>query len=1116
MKNYLKFMLTAFVLMAVVSCAKEEVADPNPENGVQENVTLVPMTITVVGDDSAKLGLKTDVADNLTSVVWCEDDEIAVFDKGGNKQRFEIVSHSGNTAVFEGQVEEGTTDFYAVYPYEAAESYNVSSREIVANALSSQTLSESGKVAPGALLTLAKGKRGEPLVFKHALGLIRFDITRGDVSEIYLDGTALAGKATFSFDAEGNPEVKSVDEASETVALSGSFVEGGSYFIPVLPGTTETGNFHITIVTADGKGLVATHPGSVTVPRKGGFYLEDRNTNFTESFLIKDAATLKTFLADAKNYVAGQHATIIKDIDLTGETITSAASFKGVLNGRNHSIKNWTSNATALFTTYSGAVKNLVLDSSCKLTPPTGNGKFGFITKEVGSYGVMENCVNNASINFATTTIAQVYLGTLVGVSYGTIKNCVNNGKINISVSGNVTANCALGGLAGYVNTNTQFTNKGEAYAYAFIDCKNTGDITYTVNGTVKNLILGGVAGGTSYGAISAAVFKGKAKGCVNTGNISYTFKNGGALTNGNAGSGNYNNVGGVFGYWEGSIENCVNGVSTDNTKAKVSLVSPTSTSVATSTRQAVGGVVSFVLHNVTSCTNYGQVNLVCSSQTGGAESNGTGIQGYPSAGGVVAQVGSVEEDGQSKYKVSDCHNYGALDFQMWMGSGIITNYLMGGVIGYSKVAVENCSNNGQMNVYTMVQTGYLGGVAGYLDYTATGLSNAGKLDFTFERVVDASKQLAGNVTAGGITGRTAISLTDCTNKGDMTVTIKSSDLTHAQAKFGGVAGDKPTGVFDRVYNEGNITINQNAKPSVVFGGVAGWLTGSIEVTDAKNSGNLALNTKESTDKHWCGGVFGYMDSNVKISGCVNEGAVSVNVNNTNSQCFIGGVLGNANTAGKTFTNCENSGQLTFNLPETTQTGFFYLGGLVGANAGHTYVNCKNTGNINYAGVGKIRLGGLVPYTNTTFAGTVKCNITAKCTGKDFSEVGGVVGYHSGSPVDNTTFEGTINTSGSTKKVYTGGIVGKTAGSGQKYNGCKFSGSLISAEGNNVPGFYSGGLQNDKTTNVFGNTTKCVVGKGSSINGAVVTELTKENLVSQTSDSGTYVSYATLTNIVIE
>ena len=1104
MKKTFKYMLAAFAVVTAVSCA-QELDDPNAIP--QEDVELVPMTITVGGET------KTTVGDDDKSLNWCEDDVIAVFDKTGTAREFKIVEGTcnGKTATFEGLVAAGSTDFTAVYPYSAAVSVSAEG-VITATAADAQVL-DGGNLADGATLSVAQFKKNDAaFTFRTAIGYLRVDVDKEDVTSIIVNGTNIAGQATFN--AAGELQEVKDGKGQVTITPAGETFAKGSYYVTLLPGTTPANQFDITFVRTATTGAVMTATREVTIPRNAGFFVAE--TKLAESFLIKDAASLKTFLSKAPEYTTGQLATIVNDIDLTGETLTSASSFKGTLDGRGHSIKNWTSNATALFTTYSGTVKNLVLDSSCKLTPPTGNGKFGFITKEVGSYGVMENCVNNASINFATTTIAQVYLGTLVGVSYGTIKNCVNNGKINISVSGNVTANCALGGLAGYVNTNTQFTNKGEAYAYAFIDCKNTGEITYTVNGTVKNLILGGVAGGTSYGAISAAVFKGKAKGCVNTGNISYTFKNGGALTNGNAGSGNYNNVGGVFGYWEGSIENCVNGVATDNTKANVSLVSPTSTSVATSTRQSVGGVVSFVLHNVTSCTNYGQVNLVCSSQTGGAESNGTGIQGYPSAGGVVAQVGSVEEDGQSKYKVSDCHNYGALDFQMWMGSGITTNYLMGGVIGYSKVAVENCSNNGQMNVYTMVQTGYLGGVAGYLDYTATGLSNAGKLDFTFERVVDASNQLAGNVTAGGITGRTAISLTDCTNKGDMTVTINSSDLKHAQAKFGGVAGDKPTGVFDRVYNEGNITINQNAKPSVVFGGVAGWLTGSIEVTDAKNSGNLALNTKESTDKHWCGGVFGYMDSNVKISGCVNEGAVSVNVNNTNSQCFIGGVLGNANTTGKTFTNCENSGQLTFNLPETTQPGFFYLGGLVGANAGHTYVNCKNTGDINYEGVGKIRLGGLVPYTNTTFAGTVKCNITAKCTGKDFSEVGGVVGYHSGSPVDNTTFEGTINTSGSTKTVYTGGIVGKTAGSGQKYNGCKFSGSLIGATGNNVPGLYSGGLQNDKTTNVFGNTTKCVVGKGSSINGAVVTELTKENLVSQTSDSGTYVSNATLTNIVIE
>ena len=79
-----------------------------------------------------------------------------------------------------------------------------------------------------------------------------------------------------------------------------------------------------------------------------------------------------------------------------------------------------------------------------------------------------------------------------------------------------------------------------------------------------------------------------------------------------------------------------------------------------------------------------------------------------------------------------------------------------------------------------------------------------------------------------------------------------------------------------------------------------------------------------------------------------------------------------------------------------------------------------------------------------------------------------------------------------------------------------FKGSLIGAEGNNVPGLYAGGLQNNEKTNVFGNTTKCVVAKGSSINGVEVTTLTKENLVSQASNDGTYTSSATLTNIVIE
>ena len=1012
MKNYLKFMLTAFVLMAVVSCAKEEVADPNPENGVQENVTLVPMTITVVGDDSAKLGLKTDVADNLTSVVWCEDDEIAVFDKGGNKQRFEIVSHSGNTAVFEGQVEEGTTDFYAVYPYEAAESCNVSSREIVANALSSQTLSESGKVAPGALLTLAMGKRGEPLVFKHALGLIRFDITRGDVSEIYLDGTALAGKATFSFDAEGNPEVKSVDEASETVALSGSFVEGGSYFIPVLPGTTETGNFHITIVTADGNGLVATHPGSVTVPRKGGFHLEDRNTNFTESFLIKDAATLKTFLADAKNYVAGQHATIIKDIDLTGETITSAASFKGVLNGRNHSIKNWTSEGVSLFTSVAGHVHNVKIDASCKVTAAAGKD-YGLFVGKLEPKAVLQDCENNADISLATGELPGSRIAAFVGKNDGLIKNCVNNGNINIECAkrGGVIY---IGAIAGHSNPRNQIASGDEITfdnVLGFDGCINNGDVTF--KSTTGNYLY---VAGISHSTISALSNSGAAvaessiwarcnfKDCVNNGDITVTVTNGGSMEDnaGTAGSGNYTNIGGCVGFTHGELRNCDN-------YGKVTLKVPTNESSACMSRPAVGGVAGFVWKSLTDCDNYGKMYVKGTFAGGGTDNAGAGNCPNVALAGVVAQVGPFA-NGTVNDEVKNCHNHGELEFHTWMANNG-TSFYHGGVAGFARAVMTNCSNNATMTVVSKGAKNHTGGVAGQMVLASTGLHNYGKVNATYLRTATAhAKQISDATYVGGVVGYASQNLTTATNNNVVTVSVPNS---YKQSFFGGVIGCAPA---DKTYN-----------------------------------------------------------------GLVNNKAGKLNV---------------------TIDTCSDG-------------SFYYMAGIVGTNGGETYTNCKNFGDMTYVGAAKIRLGGIAPYTNKTTTAVVECDITAKCTGYDFSEVGGVIGYSSNATVTGTTFKGNINTSGSTKKVYTGGILGKSNAK-HNFNNCLFSGTLTTETGNNAPGLYCGGLQSNNYSYTFGNTTKCVVGAGSKINGVEVTTLTKENLISQVNDAGGFASTATLTNIVIE
>ena len=831
----------------------------------------------------------------------------------------------------------------------------------------------------------------------------------------------------------------------------------------------------------------------------------------TKVYEIKNATDLQSFLLLTKEYTAEETVTITSDIDLEGVELISGTTFIGTLDGGGHSIKNWTSNGASLIKTLGdgGRIKNLNIDKSCSLIPAR-TGNFGFLAQTSNKFSIVENCVNNADIDLNAETVDAFRIASLVGVSYGTMKNCINNGDITINVSGNATNKSYLGGLVGYANIDTQFKEMGEGYDVAFDGCTNNGDIVYSVNGTVNYLNMGGVAGGTSHDPIATAYFKGHAKGCTNTGKVSYTFKNGGSLENnvGNEGSGNYTNVGGVFGYWEGSLEECTN-------RGDVSLVFPTSDTKACASRPAVAGVCAFVMQKMTGCDNYGKVYMKGSSAGGGEANAGNGISAEVCAGGVVAQIGA--KTLEDSFVLSDCHNYGELDFKAWMASGNGTGFNLGGVAGYCGVPAQDCSNNAKMTAESKGAYLRLGGVIGKTGQPASKLTNNGELEFTGIRT-SGTKQIGSELSFGGVVGSYSVSLTDSKNARNMTVTIESSDNGHAQALIGGVVGGKSSGILDKVYNEAAVTVNQNAVKSVVFGGVASWITGSVKITEAKNTGEISFNTVQMTGQLWCGGIAGYMDGEATMSGCTNDGPVSVVAQTSlTGQSFFGGVLGARADKNVTFNECVNKKTLTVKIPSSgTNDGFYYFGGVVGANKGHTYSNCANYGDIIYEGAAKIRIGGIASYTNKVATGVVRCNITAKCTGYDYSEIGGVISYTSGSEVKGAKFEGTIDTSNSTKKVYTGGIIGKMAGEGQKYNDCMFKGSLIGAEGNNVPGLYAGGLQNNNKTNVFGNTTKCVVAKGSLINGVEVTTLTKENLVSQASNDGTYTSSATLTNIVIE
>ena len=1045
MKKTFKFILAAFAIVTAASCA-QEIEDPDALP--QEEVELVPMTITVGGEAT-----KTTVGEN-NAINWCADDEIAVFDNTGAARKFTIVEGTleGNTARFEGEVAAGSTDFTAVYPFSAAVS--VADGAVTVNTPDVQVL-DGATIADGATVSVAQfTKDNAEFTFKTAIGYLRVDVKEADVTSIIVKGTNIAGQASFNAAGELQSVVEGKNQVTLTPAAGEVFTNGTSYYVTVLPGKYAAEDFSITLVRETELAAELAATKEVTILRNQGFFLDSGKLSY--KFVIKDAQTLQKFLDNAADYTAKDKAEIVNDIDLTGVTLTSAESFKGTLDGGGHNLKNWTSNATALFTIYSGIVKNIILDSSCKLTPLTGKEQFGFIAKTISKFGVMENCVNNADIVYEASTMGKTFWGSLVGVSYGTIINCVNNGDITISISGNVTDNCAIGGLVGYINVMDQFADKGDEYKIAFDNCKNYGNITYTVDGTVKYLIMGGVAGGTSYNTIATAVFKGIAKDCLNEGNISYTFKNGGVLDDdkGSLAEGNYTNVGGLFGYWEGSIENCVNGAMADNkvdvTKGNVSMVFPTNESKACASRPAVAGISAFVLQNMGGCTNYGKVYVKGTSSGGNVANSGSGVTGEVCAGGVVAQIGP-SGDG-SQFSLSNCHNYGELDFNTWMASGNGTGYNHGGVAGYCKVSMSDCSNHGKMTVVSKGSYNYTGGVVGQAVYAGNSLKNHGDLNFTFKKTTSGSNQIKNNLHVGGVIGRCSgvnkvINLSN--EAGTMTVTAVSVD---------GIA----------------------ALPHVA--GVVGYYEGSATMEDCTNMASIEFTSPRQT-----------------------------------GQMYLGGILGRSTDTKRTYLRLKNYGSINATVLTSSNGSFNYIGGVAGTDRqNQTYSYCENYGNIGFEGVMKMRIGGISAYMNQTANNSiVKADITAKCTNNNYSEIGGVVAYTAATSLNDWTYEGSIDTSESTAKVYTGGLLGKSNGK-SNFNGCSFKGEIKTAEGNNAPGLYVGGLQADKLAMTFGNSAQCTVASGSKLNNSEVTQLNLNNLVSQSSDSGTYTSTATLTNIIIK
>ena len=637
---------------------------------------------------------------------------------------------------------------------------------------------------------------------------------------------------------------------------------------------------------------------------------------------ITDAEQLSRFFSEIAEQAGNSDVyTLENDIDMTGYDIISAKNFAGTFDGKNHSIKNWSNGGEPLFQINEGTIKNLVIDAGCQLSIIPGT--LGFIAAT--NSGTIEGCVNNADAICDSDLTEVTYFGAIAGRSTGLVKDCVNNGKITFNTSAGEKSNNCIGGVVGQI--------EGAPGVVAVENCTNNGAVAFSTGSTPKNMYIGGVIGGSvvnGKGGNADNNLKdyGIVKGCVNTGAVSHVW----AV---NA-SGSYCDVGGVIGYLEGFIEGCTN-------KGSVKL-QDNDDPAASSTRPAVGGVVGYVTKGAKDCVNEGTVTAKGIWAAGTEGNAGAGGIHQPLFGGVIGGAGELylaHCDGL----VSGCINKGKMDLQVCQKTGGGTQAGGGGVVGYSSIDIDDCHNQGELNIGLWHKIARVGGVIGWsYAQNITKCTNTGALTF------DCNSGALGSTTSnyfsyqdyvGGIVGASLIAanITDCENSG--TITYKG-------------------GVTQAVLN--------------YIGGIMATYSGAQTMTGCKNSGKVVVDSAEAMCVGSLCGAFNGTMINCEATGDVD---VKKCVGISGKEPEIGSLVGYANAS---FTDCTANNKVSI---EAGGTSFF--GGIAGGFGKDVKVQwsgCNITTDLTTSGsvtsakmLGRFRnnpsSGTIIYYKDMTFGGNI-------------------------------------------------------------------------------------------------------------------------------------------------
>ena len=238
--------IAAIAAAAAFSCQKEA----SFESG---NLMLEPMTI------STEVQTKTSL--NGTEIHWTNDDIIAVFDNTGAKNEFTLTMVEGSAADFTGNVTAGTTQIYAVYPYELAKSAEGAVLNVT---LPADQTSKAGSFAEEHNISVAKAEKTPGVAqvsgvsFKNACALLKFTVPAylTDVQKVTVSSnTVMAGDMTIDY--SGDTPVCTVSEnGSRSISMTGAYEAGSTFWFVLAPVTLD--GIKVNVETAKGAWQMST------------------------------------------------------------------------------------------------------------------------------------------------------------------------------------------------------------------------------------------------------------------------------------------------------------------------------------------------------------------------------------------------------------------------------------------------------------------------------------------------------------------------------------------------------------------------------------------------------------------------------------------------------------------------------------------------------------------------------------------------------------------------------------------------------------------------------------------------------------------------------------------